>query len=79
MTSSRCRSAITDASSAANCCVSLSIRPRATDDFFKSMTAYDDHTNWHEVYRPDYHGKQIYLEFIVTDGVLIMSFKPGDL
>ncbi|SFR07091.1 MULTISPECIES: type II toxin-antitoxin system MqsR family toxin [unclassified Enterobacter] len=46
-----------------------------TRDFFKSMTAYDDHTCWHEVYRPVYRGQRIYMKFIVQDGVLIVSFK----
>ncbi|MBB3322070.1 type II toxin-antitoxin system MqsR family toxin [Atlantibacter sp. RC6] len=44
-------------------------------DFYKSMTAYHDSTCWHEVYRPFYKGQQIYMKFIVTDGVLIVSFK----
>lgn len=46
-----------------------------TADFYKSMTAYHDHTIWHEVYRPNYKGQQIYLKFIVTANVVIVSFK----
>lgn len=44
-------------------------------DFYKSMTSYDDHTRWHEVYRPVFKGQQLYMKFIVTEGVLIVSFK----
>ncbi|HBC0018029.1 TPA: type II toxin-antitoxin system MqsR family toxin [Enterobacter hormaechei subsp. xiangfangensis] len=44
-------------------------------DFYKSMTAYNDHTTWHEVYRPVYNGQQIYMKFIVSSGVLVVSFK----
>ena len=46
-----------------------------TKDFYKSMTAYDDHTCWHEVYRPVWKGRRIYMKFIVQNGVLIVSFK----
>lgn len=44
-------------------------------DFYKSMTAHHDHTCWHDVYRTVYNGQQIYMKFIVTDGVLVVSFK----
>ncbi len=44
-------------------------------DFFKSMTAYADHTLWHDVYRPTWHGQQIYLKLVVSNDVLIVSFK----
>ncbi|MEG1213995.1 MAG: type II toxin-antitoxin system MqsR family toxin [Leclercia sp.] len=44
-------------------------------DFYKSMTAFHDHTCWHDVYRTVYHGQQIYMKFIVTEGVLVVSFK----
>lgn len=54
------------------CDVILALTPK---DFFKSMTAYGDHTIWHEVYRPTYNGQQIYLKFIVNADVLIVSFK----
>lgn len=46
-----------------------------TADFHKSMTAYHDHTCWHDVYRPSYNGQQIYLKLIVKDDVLIVLFK----
>lgn len=45
-------------------------------DFFKCMTAYEDHTVWHEVYRPFHSsGVQLYIKLIVRDGVLVVSFK----
>ncbi len=44
-------------------------------EFYKSMTAYHDPMCCHEVYRPFYKGQQIYMKFIVTDEVLIVSFK----
>lgn len=44
-------------------------------DFFKSMTAHADHTLWHDVYRPTWHGQEIYLKLIVSNDVLIVSFK----
>ncbi|WP_342322990.1 type II toxin-antitoxin system MqsR family toxin [Kosakonia sp. BYX6] len=44
-------------------------------DFFKSMTAYADHTVWHDVYRPTWNGQQLYLKLIVSNDVLIVSFK----
>jgi motility quorum-sensing regulator/GCU-specific mRNA interferase toxin len=46
-----------------------------TKDFYKSMTAYHDHTCWHDVYRPVFSGLRIYMKFIVRDDVLIVSFK----
>lgn len=44
-------------------------------DFYKSMTDYDDHTIWHEVYRPMTSNGQLYIKLIVQDDVLIVSFK----
>lgn len=45
--------------------------------FYKSMTAYDDHTTWQDVYRPCYHGIPLYvkLTLIETENLLIVSFK----
>lgn len=54
------------------CNVLMALTPA---DFYKSMTAYHDHTIWHEVYRPTYNGQQIYVKFIVTANVVIVSFK----
>lgn len=54
------------------CTVILSL---TMTDFFKSMTAYADHTIWHGVYRPLWNGQRIYLKLIVSNDVLIVSFK----
>lgn len=48
-------------------------------DFYKSMTSYNDHTSWHEAYRPFYNGQHIYMKFIVTNGVLVVSFKESGI
>jgi motility quorum-sensing regulator/GCU-specific mRNA interferase toxin len=44
-------------------------------DFYKSMTSYDNHRIWQDVYRPTTHVGEVYLKLIVTDEVLIVSFK----
>ncbi len=44
-------------------------------DFYKSMTSYDNHRIWQDVYRPTTHVGEVYLKLIVTDEVLIISFK----
>lgn len=46
-----------------------------TGDFYESMTAYHDHTCWHDVYRPTYKGPPLYIKFIVSGSLLIVSFK----
>jgi len=46
-----------------------------TCDFFKSMTTYDDHTVWQDVYRPKLQCGVVYLKLTVSNGVLIVSFK----
>ena len=47
-----------------------------TDDLYKSMTSYADHTVWQDVYHfsSDDTG-EIYLQLSVIDDVLIVSFK----
>ncbi len=45
------------------------------NDFYKSMTANDDHTVWQDVYRPTTDAGTIYLKLTVIDDVLIVSFK----
>lgn len=45
-------------------------------DFYKSMTSYNDHRIWQDVY----HGKttqgdEVYLKLTVIDDLLIVSFK----
>jgi len=46
-----------------------------TDDFYKSMTTYDDHRVWQDVYRPTTRVGEVYLKLTVIDDVLIVSFK----
>ena len=46
-----------------------------TADFFKSMTTFDDHTIWQDVYRPSTQAGDVYLKLTVIDDVLIVSFK----
>lgn len=46
-----------------------------TADFYKSMTAYHDHTLWRDVYRPHTPVGDVYLKLIVIDDVLIVSLK----
>ena len=43
--------------------------------FYKSMTAYADHTTWHDVYKVMLDDVDLYIKLIVSDGVLIVSFK----
>lgn len=44
-------------------------------DFYKSMTTYDDHTIWQDVYRPYTKAGKVYLKLTVIEDVLIVSFK----
>lgn len=48
-----------------------------TQDFYKSMTAYENHTIWHDVYKPVINGQEVYIKLIVIDDVLIVSFKES--
>ena len=47
----------------------------ARTDFYKSMTAYHDHTCWHDVYRPMTDTGELYIKLILQDDVLVVSFK----
>ena len=44
-------------------------------DFYKSMTTYDDHRVWQDVYRPKTPFGDVYLKLTVIDDILIVSFK----
>lgn len=44
-------------------------------DFFKSMTTYDNHKVWQDVYRPVINEVMLYVKVTVIDDVLIVSFK----
>jgi motility quorum-sensing regulator/GCU-specific mRNA interferase toxin len=50
----------------------LSLTPM---DFYKSMTTYNDHRLWQDVYRPRGAFDPLYLKITVVDDVLIVSFK----
>jgi motility quorum-sensing regulator/GCU-specific mRNA interferase toxin len=44
-------------------------------DFYKSMTTYADHRVWQDVYRPRTSAGDVYLKLIVSDDLVIVSFK----
>ena len=44
-------------------------------DFYKSMTSYNNHKEWQDVYRPITHVGEVYLKLIVVNDVLVLSFK----
>ena len=44
-------------------------------DFYKSMTTYQDHRAWHDVYRPQTKAGEVYLKLTIVEGLLIVSFK----
>ncbi|WP_439684140.1 mRNA interferase toxin MqsR [Cupriavidus oxalaticus] len=44
-------------------------------DFYKSMTAYEDHRVWQDVYRPATQYGALYLKLTITEEVLVVSFK----
>lgn len=47
----------------------------AMQDFYKSMTTYQDHRVWHDVYRPQTEAGEVYLKLTIVEGLLIVSFK----
>jgi len=44
-------------------------------EFYKSMTSYNNHTIWQDVYRHASPAGMIYIKLTVLDGVLVVSFK----
>lgn len=44
-------------------------------DFHKSMTTYNDHKVWQDVYKTNTTHGEVYLKITVIDDVLIVSFK----
>jgi motility quorum-sensing regulator/GCU-specific mRNA interferase toxin len=46
-----------------------------SEDFYKSMTTYADHTLWQDVYRPNIPVADVYLKLTIINEVLIVSFK----
>lgn len=51
------------------------VKALKTNDFYKSMTTYQDHTIWQDVYRTEFSNRIIYLKITVNNDVLIISFK----
>ena len=45
------------------------------EDFYKSMTTYNDHKIWQDVYQPMTHAGEVYLKLTVIEDVLVVSFK----
>ena len=49
------------------------------NDFYKSMTSYNNYKEWQDVYRPTTYVDEVYIEVylkvIVVNDVLILSFK----
>lgn len=46
-----------------------------SQDFYKSMTCYNDHKQWQDVYRPSTKLGDVYLKFTIVEHLLIISFK----
>lgn len=51
------------------------VRELTASDFYKSMTTYDDHRVWQDVYRPRTAMGRLYLKLMILDDVLVVSFK----
>ncbi len=51
------------------------IRALTPNDFYKSMTTFNDHRIWQDVYQPSTTAGDVYLKLTVIDDVLIVSFK----
>lgn len=45
------------------------------DEFYKSMTTYNDHRIWQDVYRHQSRAGMLYVKLTVIDDVLVVSFK----
>lgn len=51
------------------------VRGLSPGDFHKSMTSYNDHRIWQDVYRAQTAVGRVYLKLTVVDDLLILSFK----
>ena len=51
------------------------VRGLSPGDFHKSMTSYNDHRSWQDVYRAQTAVGRVYLKLTVVDDLLILSFK----
>ncbi len=45
------------------------------DEFYKSMTTYNDYRVWQDVYRHQSRAGMLYVKLTVIDDVLVVSFK----
>lgn len=46
-------------------------------DFFKSMTSYENSKEWQDVYEPSTPKGLLYIKLIVSNDLLIISFKEN--
>lgn len=44
-------------------------------DLYKSMTSYQNHQIWHDVYHSSYNGIELYIKLQVREAAIIISFK----
>ena len=44
-------------------------------DFYKSMTTYNDHHIWQDVYHPLTDAGEVYVKLSIVQDVLVVSFK----
>ena len=44
-------------------------------DLYKSMTSYNNHLLWHDVYHGRYKGIELYIKLQVKEDAIIISFK----
>ena len=44
-------------------------------NLYKSMTSYNNHLLWHDVYHSSYEGMELYIKLQVKEDVIIISFK----
>lgn len=42
---------------------------------YKSMTSYNNHKMWHDVYHSRYEKTELYIKIQVNENVIIISFK----
>ena len=44
-------------------------------NLYKSMTSYQNHKIWHDVYHSSYRGIELYIKLQVKENAIIISFK----
>lgn len=50
----------------------LGLEPK---NLYKSMTSYQNHKIWHDVYHKEYRGIELYIKLQLVDNAIIISFK----